>query len=116
MVTAGPAGGTFKITTDGGATWNALPTVPASTTLAIPGSVCFDPSSSVVSSRTQGIYVYSPGNGVYHSTNGGTSFSLIAGGPASYTPAILYAAHMRVAKDGTLYLTQKSDSNANASI
>jgi hypothetical protein len=110
--------GTFHVTSNGGGSWASVPNVPTATATVssqvIAGAIVFDPTSTTSGGIKQGIYVYSPGNGVYHSTNGGTSFALVAGGPASYTPSLFYAGHMKITTDGVLYLTQKSDTPANS--
>lgn len=45
--------------------------------------VAYDATSTVTGGKTQRIIVASDGNGVYESANGGTSFSLLAGGPTT---------------------------------
>ncbi len=65
------------------ATWTAISTssVPASSSFTV---VAFDPSSSVSGGATQGIYAGVYGSGVYHSTDGGTTWALAAAsGPTS---------------------------------
>jgi len=48
-------------------------------------NIAFDRSSTVTGGRTQGIYIYIPGYGVYRSTNAGASWSLMAG-TSTFTP------------------------------
>jgi hypothetical protein len=64
----------------------------------------FDPTSSVVGGFTQGIYAASYGNGVYHSTNGGSTWSLISGSPASVM-------HLFVDHEGILWATNNTGTN-----
>ena len=90
-----PTNGLF-VTTNGGATWSQVSTFSANTS-GVGFNIIFDPSSSVVSGATQGIYAASYGTGVYHSTNGGASWTLTSGGPtqvsylAMATTSVLYA-------------------------
>ena len=74
----------LTISTDGGGTWTTVPAaqVPLATFEAR-FLVAFDPSSAVVGGKKQGIYAYSHGNGVYRSTNGGTTWTHMTGG---YSP------------------------------
>lgn len=76
--------------------------VPDDTALLSPGGyfIAFDPSSPVVGGRTQGIYVGTYGKGVYHSTDGGLSWSFV-GGPTTFK-------HLVVAKDGAVYTLDHS--------
>jgi hypothetical protein len=67
-----PSAGLQK-TSNSGASWATDTGVTASTTLGI--AIAFDPSSSVVSGVTQGIFACSSGQGVWHSTNGGSSWT-----------------------------------------
>ena len=64
-------------TTDGGTSWTNMPSssIPICTTpsgSSCPGGylIAFDPSSSLAAGATQGIYVTSYGNGVYHTSSG----------------------------------------------
>lgn len=91
-----PATG-VQYTTDGGMTWHSVSVL--GTDSGTEGySIAFDPVSSIAKGVTQGIYIAKYGSGVYHSTNGGSTWNLLSGGPTSF-------AHMIVAQDGTLYMT-----------
>jgi len=71
------------------------------------GTVAFDPSSAVTGGKTQGIYSCSFGIGVYHSTDGGTTWSLTASGPT-------LCAQIQVAPNGTVWqATIIGDGSAN---
>ena len=95
------------MTTNGGVNWSTVST----STIAAPApayspstskyngayAIAFDPSSSVVGGRTQGIYISSYGTGVYHSTDGGSSWTLTSGSPTTHQ-------HMACGADGVLWL------------
>ncbi len=100
-----PSQGVF-VTTDGGDTWNT--TSPSSIAYSItignahPGhAIAFDQNSSVSAGKTQGIYIASYGVGVYHSTNGGTSWTLTTRTPTTFQ-------HMIVDQIGTVWLCDNS--------
>lgn len=97
------ANGTYKSDMAGSAgTWVKLVT-PFDT---LQGRfIKFDISSGTVNGVTKDIYIGTPA-GVYRSTNGGASFSLMIGGPADVRRA-------SIANDGTLYVTTSA---ANGSI
>jgi hypothetical protein len=78
-------------TMDGGATWHSVSAVPVSQTDNdgnSPGfsGIEFDPALGVADGRTKAIFAASYRNGVYESTNGGTSWSSI-GGPTDVSYA-----------------------------
>ncbi len=96
-----PQNGLF-VTTNGGTTWQSVSGVPASLTDTngqYPGitGILFDPAS------TNTIFAASYGNGVYESTNGGTSWSSI-GGPTE----VDYAA---VSSSGVYYVVSNGHSD-----
>ena len=95
------ANGLF-VTLDGGTTWASVSAVPNGTNAGITG-ILFDPTSGVVGGATQTIYAASGGNGVYKTTNGGTTWALTSGTPTT----VNYAA----TAGGTYYATDVS-SNA----
>ena len=100
-----PSQGVF-VTTDGGDTWNSISSIAHSTSIdgVYPGHViAFDPSSGVFSGKTQGIYIASYGTGVYHSTNGGVSWTLTKSTPATFQ-------HMIVDQNGNVWLCDNSGS------
>lgn len=73
---AGPPGVALQKTADSGATWAGVSTgqVPTSTQ-----AIClaFDTTSAQTGGKTQGLFALSMGHGVYHSTDGGTNFTLL---------------------------------------
>src|SRR5258705_7857170 len=82
-----PQNGLF-VTTDGGTTWQSVSAVPVSQTDGsgvYPGitGIIFDPALGTTGGKTNTIFASSYGNGVYESTNGGTSWSHLNGGPSS---------------------------------
>jgi hypothetical protein len=83
----------LSVTLNGGTSFGTVSSVTAPTDTLHGGVlVAFDPSSSVISNVTQGIYACSPGNGVFHSTNGGTSFTKITGTPTTCGDLLVDAA------------------------
>lgn len=93
------ADGMFK-TADAGASWTHDTGVATSTT-AHAVIIAFDPSSSVVGGKKQGIYASSYGRGVYHSTDGGANWTLTTGTPTTHV-------HMVCSVSGIVWLTAAS--------
>jgi hypothetical protein len=104
-----PQGGIF-LSTNGGTSFSAVTGVPTSGFVNAQGYdqyvghlIIFDHTSSVVgsgaSARTQTIYASSYGNRIYRSTNGGTSWAQLTGGPTGRIR------HASVAADGIVYFT-----------
>jgi len=87
---SGDMGDSLWFTSDGGASWAQTTQVPAandgtsSQTNLGPCLIAFDPSSPVVGGRTQGIYVASYGNGLFHSRDGGATFQQVPGAPTVF--------------------------------
>jgi hypothetical protein len=76
-----PSNGLF-VTTNGGRTWSSVSAVPAAAGEGF--NIVFDPAVGGVSGgATQTIFASSYGNGVYESTNGGASWSVLSGGPTN---------------------------------
>ncbi len=101
-----PKNGLF-VTTNGGTTWQSVSDVPVSLTDSngvYPGitGIEFDPALGVTGGKTNTIFAASYGNGVYESTNGGTSWVAI-GGPSN----VQYAA---VSSTGVYYVVGNSNS------
>ena len=88
-------GGLF-ISRDGGASWTHQ-TAVANPTSACGVRIAYDPTSTS-NGATPVVYVSSEGNGVYRSTDGGASFSLMPGSPLS-------ARHMVCDKLGRLWVS-----------
>lgn len=96
-----PSLGVF-VTTDGGETWSSIPASSIAHSIRIGGgypghTIAFDQSSGVSRGRMNGIYIASYGTGVYHSANGGASWTLTAGTPTTFQ-------HMIVDKKGIVWL------------
>jgi hypothetical protein len=90
------------VTTNGGTTWASVSAVPVGTDAGITG-ILFDPAApgGVVDGATQTIFAFSYGNGIYQSTNGGTSWSLLSGGPTNVIYAAVSSTGVYYATDGT---------------
>jgi DNA mismatch endonuclease Vsr len=84
--------GVYK-STDGGATWAQIPTgsIPFSTTAG--HTIVFDTTSAVTGGVTQGIYISSFGNGLYHSSDGGSTWSAVSGAPTTIGNAQMVGAN-----------------------
>lgn len=76
-----------------GANWTTIGTgsIPAATS---PQGylIAFDPSSAVSGGKTQGIYVSSYGNGVYHSTDAGVTWAATTAAPVTHQQMIVSTA------------------------
>ena len=94
------ANGLF-VTTDGGNTWSSVSGVPTATSDGngnYPGitGILFDPANTNI------IFAASYGNGVYETTNGGTSWSKLGAGPSGVQQAA-------ISSNGTYYAIDGSD-------
>lgn len=103
----GRTGGLIK-STDGGETWQSVTSFPVTTTANGNGinGILFDPSSAK-DGKTQRIYVSVSQKGadnIYVSENGGEAWSALAGADTSLMPQ-----RMKLAADGTLYVTYGSE-------
>ena len=105
IVYAGSEGQGMFVTTNGGTTWTSVSAIPAGSDAGITG-ILFDPGASagVVGGVTQTIFASSYGNGVYESTNGGTTWTQLTGGPTD----VEYAA---VSSTGVYYAVGDSNSS-----
>jgi hypothetical protein len=92
------------VTTNGGALWSAVPNVTASAG-GIPGcGIAFDPTS-VSGGKSQTIWICTQGDGVWRSTNGGTSFSKQTSGTGPTN-----VGRAKIGIDGTYYATEYDSS------
>jgi hypothetical protein len=94
------------VTTNGGTSWTAVSTssipLPSTAGGLYPGyAICFDPTS-VVGGNAQIIYVHSSGNGTYRSTNAGSTWAKMTGGPTTYY-------HMFVDAGGKAHIVDNGD-------
>lgn len=99
IVYMGTAANGLFVTVDAGSNWSTVTGVP--TSLSNGGVIIsFDPSSTFSGGKTQRIIASSYGNGVYETTNGGTSWAALStsGMPTTHI-------HMVSDQAGTIYLT-----------
>lgn len=89
------------VTQDGGTTWQKVAQVPASSAASGITGILFDPAvGGAIGGVTQTIFAESNGNGVYHSTNGGASWTLLSGGPTTIVNAAVSSTGVYYATDG----------------
>ena len=104
-----PANGTF-VTRNGGASWTKVNAVGSGKADGLPqggGSlIAFDRRAGSGASSTQGIYISTYGIGVFHSTDGGSTWKATNGSPTTHR-------HMVVDPNGTVWLTDNTNSAAN---
>lgn len=110
VVYVGTAQNGLFVTTDGGASFNSVSTIPVSltdTNSVYPGisGIAFDPTSGTTGGRTKVIYASSYGNGVYRSGDGGATWTPLSGGPSGVS-------HARVASDGAYYAASLDNTGA----
>jgi photosystem II stability/assembly factor-like uncharacterized protein len=79
-----------------GAAWTKITSIPTGTSGIGVRSIVIDPATAV-SGRSANVYVGIPGSGIYRSTDGGTTFTAMAGSPTSPN-------RMQV-MDGKVYVT-----------
>lgn len=97
----------IRMSSDAGASWTdlALGTQPG-----LPGyAIAFDPSSAVTGGKTQGIYIFKYGTGLYRSTNGGSTFAAVSA--ASGTPPTTYQ-KMFVSPAGLVFTSTTTGSSS----
>lgn len=115
FVVAGNVVQGLMITSNGRAgastTWTAVSTatIPLPTTNDVGMGVAFDPTSLVSGGKTQGIYAYSWGNGVYHSTDAGVHWTLTTSGP-------LYPKTMFCDASGNLWVVNQTSGVGGTSL
>lgn len=95
-------------TKDGGVSWSQITIVGTGSSAGTQGGghlISFDPSSSVSGRVTQGIYVSTYGSGVFHTNNGGATWSLTSGTPTTHN-------HMIVDQNGVVWLIDNTHGGA----
>jgi photosystem II stability/assembly factor-like uncharacterized protein len=105
VVYAATASGGVFVSSDAGASWIHISAIAASSAIAgvYPGhAIAFDANSRIVNGKTQGIYVASYGTGVYHSTDGGSTWAVTKGAPTTFR-------HMIVDQNGIVWLVDNID-------
>jgi hypothetical protein len=95
------------VTHDGGATWQHVTGVPQgadAATRSDPGltGIVFDPSSRLANGDTSIVYAATVGSGIFRSTDGGSTWSALSGGPKD-------ASYSVVSSDGSLYVAGHTD-------
>jgi hypothetical protein len=103
VVYIGDTAGRIHFTLDGGSRWNEISTsaIPAGAEPAI----VFDRGSGKRDGRTIGIFIVTGANGVYRSTDAGSTWARTAGGPNSVR-------RLMGAPGGTIYATDNDRSSA----
>src|ERR1700729_1197023 len=95
-----PSNGLY-VTTNGGKSWTSVSAIPDAAGEGITG-ILFDPVvGGVVNGVTQTIFASSYGHGVYESTNGGTSWTALSGGPSDVVSAAVSSTGVYYASDGS---------------
>jgi hypothetical protein len=103
IVYAGTETRGMYVTTNGGTSWTQASGVPSGTGAGITG-ILFYPGGGQAGGVTQVIYASSNGHGVYQTTNGGSTWTLLSGGPAD----VEYAA---ISTSGIYYAVGNGNSN-----
>src|SRR6185437_10139447 len=101
-------------THDGGTSFTTVSTgqIPQPTNAAGGYAIAFDPTSPVSAGVSQRFIVASYGNGVYLTTNGGTTFTVLSGGSFSGTMPTTFR-RMVFDQFGALWLSDNSGLNQN---
>ena len=85
---------------NGGTSWAQVSSIPVGGVGGITG-IAFDQTSGTAAGKTNMIYVCSWGNGVYRSSDAGSSFAKTTGGPTMVNNAIVASDGVYYAADGT---------------
>ena len=111
VVYAGTAQNGLFVSMNGGVTWQSVGQVPVAQSDGnggYPGitGIVFDPAvGGVTNGVTNTIFAASYGNGVYESTNGGSTWSLLSGSPTNVTYAAVSSTGIYYAVDGSALLS-----------
>src|ERR1700733_2933673 len=101
IVYVGTSSSGLFVSKDGGSTWSKVSAIPAAAGQGITG-ILFDPAiKGAVNGVTQTIFASSYGPGVYESTNGGTSWTALTGGPSDVVSAAVSSTGVYYASDGS---------------
>jgi photosystem II stability/assembly factor-like uncharacterized protein len=106
VVYVGVPSGLF-VSTNGGTSWSSVSGIAVPSTAAGGVIIAFDPSSIISGGKTQGIYASSYGHGVYHSTDGGTTWTLTTSTPTTHM-------HMFADVNGSVWLVDDINGNEGA--
>lgn len=104
----GTVSGGLQRTVDSGANWTTRTVGSGAGTSGAGMLIAFDPTSSVSGSAKQGLFVLRYGDGVYHSTDGGGSFTKLN---TTGMPTTAY--NMIVDQNGKLWIPEASGSFQN---
>lgn len=105
----------LRVSTDAGNTWSTV-TTPGNAGSNLGHVIAFDPTSLVSGSpsKTQGIYVFTYGTGLYHSTNAGGAWTKITGATTgSPQSALTTFQQLQVAPDGYVWVVDNSGGNTS---
>jgi hypothetical protein len=112
VYTATPSSGAF-VSTNGGRSWSPVIALGAGSSMGGQqggGTIfAFDPTSAVAEGKKQGIYACTYGIGVYHSTDGGATWTLTSNTPTT-------CRHLVVDPTGVVWLTDDSHGSHNLNV
>jgi hypothetical protein len=100
----GQYAGALLKTTNGGTTWTSVSGLPTPTANAT--EIVGDPTSTVTSGVTQGLYAWVAGSGLYASTNGGSTWALVTATGAPSASATYSS--IKIDKFGQVWTQQSS--------
>ena len=99
-------GAGFYFTSNGGTSFTTInpSVIPTPTNASIGYAIVYDPTSAVVGGVTQNFYVASYGNGIYYTSNGGSTFTELSEGSYSGTMPTTFR-RLVVDRFGVLWIT-----------
>jgi hypothetical protein len=105
IVYVGTPRGGLKVSSDSGSSWSVVSAVSASSVCGI--LIAFDPTSGVSNGKKQGLFAASWGHGVWHSTDGGSSWTKL-----STANMPLWFSRMVVDQNGKLWVCSQTGGQA----